>query len=661
MLLICPLGAFLLFFLIVREKGIDWRSSVLTAMVFCGTSVVIITETLSLPRLLTRGPIAIYWLVICVCSFVYLEKLKRRTGPPSQSENSTGIGLDCATRRLLVGAGSIALLVLITALVSPPNVWDAMEYHLPRMTMWMSNHSVRFFATPDYAQLIFGPWSEYAMMHADLLWGGDRFVNLVEFLSFCGSIIAASLVAKMLGAGARGQALAALVCATIPEGVLEASGPMNTYVVSFWIITTVAFLLNWNEDLSWLNTVCVGLSAALALFTKGSAYVYLPLIVLACGWMGSRSSRILFLKRSAVFLLLILVINTPQYVRCYSLTGSPLGFPLPTPFPRLQIIVDHVSVRGTLANVVRNILLHIGTPSDALNLRMERAARLAIRAIGTNPDDPGTVYLGLPFDVHRFSLHEIHAGNPLHLAMLILAILLALGKRKYDGERQAFWYAIGLTSAFLLMCALLRWTTWSSRYHLVLFVLGSALTGFALERYFSPKIGTAIGIALLAFAAPFAVANRTRSLIPWSRLDDVYHPRSVLYFSDQHERIAAANIAAAKAVNQLQCRKVAIDTYLEDPEIRLSPISQYVYPALALINADGRTQRVWYTGVQNVTRQYSNPEAPCAVICFDCARVPAKWDEYCRVGPRASVFDYIVVFGSEGAIANSCPGTIGVN
>jgi len=87
----------------------------------------------------------------------------------------------------------------VTAVISPPNVWNAMEYHLPRITMWMSNRGVDFFPTPDYAQLIWGPWAEYAMMHMHLLWGGDRFVNLVEFFSLLGSVIGVSLIAKMLG------------------------------------------------------------------------------------------------------------------------------------------------------------------------------------------------------------------------------------------------------------------------------------------------------------------------------------------------------------------------------------------------------------------------------------------------------------------------------
>jgi hypothetical protein len=63
--------------------------------------------------------------------------------------------------------------------------------------------------------------------------------------------------------------------------------------------------------------------------------------------------------------------------------------------------------------------------------------------------------------------------------------------------------------------------------------------------------------------------------------------------------------------------------------------------------------------VTNSTSRYSEQERhpmPCAVICLDCASVPAKWDEYRIVGGRASVFDYIVVFSAAGQVPNGIPG-----
>jgi hypothetical protein len=255
MFLVLPITAFLLFCRILRKEYVDWRRALLGAAVFCGTSVVVITETLSVGQLLTRMTVAISWLAICVTEFLVLKFRKVRASQIVQSAESSADTLDGAAKWMLAGAGAIALLIGITAVVAPPNMWDAMDYHLPRVIMWMSNHSVRFYATPDYAQVIWGPWAEYAMMHTYLLWGSDRFVNMIQFLSMIGSLIGVSLIAKSLGATPRGQVLAAVVCVTIPEGVLEASGPMNTYVEAFWMSATVAFLLSWNEDPGWFNMV----------------------------------------------------------------------------------------------------------------------------------------------------------------------------------------------------------------------------------------------------------------------------------------------------------------------------------------------------------------------------------------------------------------------
>jgi hypothetical protein len=648
MLLLLPVLAFGTFLLILRNKGLDWRRAALASAIFCGSCVVAITEVASAANLLAPAVVAILWSLTCLAALSYLGIAKRKILPPSQSLIAQRQGLDRATQWLLAGAGVVVLLVDITAVVAAPDTWDAMEYHLPRIAMWMSNHNVRFFPTPDYCQLIYGPWSEYAMMHTQLLWGSDRFVNIVEWLSLLASLLAASLIAKKLGAGPRGQALAAVACATIPEGVLEASGPMNTYVVSFWIAATVFFLMDSNDDPGWLNTVCVGLAAGLAVFTKGTAYVLLPFLVLACWLMGAMRTRILFLKRSAAFLLLIFALNAPQYLRSYELSGSPLGVPLPIRYPRTELVMAHVTIRGTTANVLRNLSLHLCSPSRNLNSHIENFVRRGIRLLGVSPDDPSQTWIGLPFHMNHFSSNEIIAGNPLHLILLLVSAAFLLWRPKEGARRRwALLYTAGIVASFLFFCALLRWQMWSSRYHLPLFVLGSALIGLALERYFPRSLANTVAATLVLFGVFFALTNRSRSLIPWSRVDDIYHSRAEQYFANEHQSIAPANIAAAQFMNRLDCHNIAIDSFVPDPEIKDGPASFFVYPLLALIHADGRTRKVWYTGIDNLSSRYQYRQAhpaPCSVICLDCAGHPEKSTEYRDVG-NAFAFGNIVIFG----------------
>lgn len=659
MLLVLPFAAWVLLLVWARRHASDLRTAALVATVGWSTLLLAITEFLSLCNWVTRSGTALAWLAVCVLSYAGYWMFGRRMSIfPEPSPNATdGARTDAALKVSVAACGVIALIVMVLAFVAAPSTWDAMEYHLPRVVFWMSNHNVRFFATPDYCQLIFGPWAEYAMMHFHLLWGSDRFVNFAEFFAMLGSIVGASLIARQLGAGWRGQVLAAIAVATIPEGVLEASGPMNTWVVTFWIVSTVYFLLRWNKQPDWLNAVCIGASVGIAVLTKGTAYVYLPSMVLACWCAASREVKIRFLKFAPVFLGLIVAVNGPQYHRAYEFTGSPLGLPFADGGPRLHWMADAFGLQDIAANVMRNASLHIVTPSAAVNEQIDKTVKAAIRAIGRDPGDPKTTWPNSAFESNHFSLHEIHAGNPLQFLLMVGALSAVFVFRKRLPP-VALWYSLGLIASFVMFCGLLRWQTWASRHHLAVFVLGAGLAGLVLEKLLPQKWAAAVAAILVLYAFPFALVNRTRSLIRWAPVADIYHPRDFLYFSDMHEKYAAANIAAAREVNELGCETVAIDSYTTIPagQIVNSPVSFFVYPLLAMIDANGRTRTVWYSGVANRSSRYTATQshaAACAVVCFDCANVREKWDQYREVGGRATIHDYIVVFSAKGALPNA--------
>jgi hypothetical protein len=646
MLLALPVLAFLLIFVVVRRHGLPRRDAVLASAVLWGAAVTLMTELLSLPRLLTFEAVAIGWLGVSIAAGACLL-LRRR--PVSNAGDHAGEAIDRTTLLLLAVAAIIALLVAVVALVAAPSTWDSMITYLPRVMLWISNRSVRFYPTPDYLQLVYAPWAQYAMLHTILLAGSDRFVNMIECLSFLGSAVAVSVIARELGVGLRGQVLAAIASLTIPEGVLEASGPLNTYVVSFWVVATTAFLLRWNRRPDRLDIVCIGLSAGLAILSKGTAYIYLPFIVIAWFLMGSWARRLLVLRHGVAFVLLILLLNAPTYLRNYELSGSPLGLPLPD-FPRAEMFMHDLSPRGIAANVVRHLSVHMSLPNATVNAATESALRTGIAAIGVDPDDPKAVWLDSKFRLNSFSGHEILAGNPLHLALLLPSLVLALAA----GRSAMRWYALGILGGLLFLCATLLWQPWTSRYHLTGFVLGSVLIGWALERFVPRVAGTAIALLLLAYGLAFATVNRTRALLPIAHLDTVYHARADLYFADQHQSIAPTYIAAADFVRGLQCHDIAIDSFVPEREIGHSPNSFYVYPLLALIDPDGSSRMLRYSGVDNLSRRYEEPRMPpCAVVCIDCATVRDKWQQYREIGGKAAIFGNIAVFSGEGDIANS--------
>jgi hypothetical protein len=234
-----PLAGYVFLYLALCVQGQGWRAAALGAATIWGIIVVFITELLSIPRELTRSGLAVAWLVADVAALVALwlvacHTLQRRRLKDRRAADRPMIPRpSLASALALSGVGIIVVLVALTAFLSPPNTWDVIAYHMPRVVHWMQHHSVAFYPTSDARQLYMPPWAEFAMLQVHLLSGSDHFNPLVQWVSLLGSVVGVTLLAQLLGARSSGQILAAVVCATIPQGILEGSGAKNDYVVAF--------------------------------------------------------------------------------------------------------------------------------------------------------------------------------------------------------------------------------------------------------------------------------------------------------------------------------------------------------------------------------------------------------------------------------------------
>src|SRR5665213_2626623 len=230
------------------------------------------------------------------------------------------------------------------------------------------------------------------MLHLDLLYGSDRLLGLVQWLAYLGCIVGTTLLARELGGGRRSQILAAVFSATIPSAVLGASSAKNDEVGAYWIVVAAYLLLRWRRSQSWPHALAIGATVGLAAFTKGTAYVFLPCIVLVCGLMWNRTAKRRFLLRLPAVVALGALVCVPLWVRNYQYTGSPLGFPYFYGVGNVNgrmFANARVTPALALANVVRSVALHAGVPSDRINALSTRAFSGLIRSIGVDPNDPG--------------------------------------------------------------------------------------------------------------------------------------------------------------------------------------------------------------------------------------------------------------------------------
>ena len=622
-----------------RLRGEGWRSAIVASMICNAVYIAFTTEALSVFRFITRPGFVVVWVIFDAASLLYIRKLIEKR-PKEYSLDPTSSTTRYASARsdlyLLAGAALIVGLVGLTAILAPPNTLDVVAYHLPRVAIWAINKDVWNYPAFESQQLFLSPWAEYAILHLYVLSGADYLSNLVEWFSMIGLILSVSLVAKQLGAGARGQIFAAIACATMPGLVLEGSGSMNTCVGALWIVVCMYCFLRANEDRSWISSVGAALAAGLAILTKGTAYIFLPFLLCACWLTGDARARRFWLRQIPLFILMVLLLNGPMYIRNYHLSGSPLGFAMASGTDvQRQYANSRHSVGATYANVVRNAVLHIETPIQAVNKRIESAAKLAIRIFGFDPDDPDSTARG-GFSLPALTAHESTAGSLFQFILIVATFCFLMSKRYSD--RRPRLIGLGVFLSFVLFCAMIRWTQWNARYVIPLICIGLSIAAVVAERAF-PKIVTVIAaIVLLIFAMPFALQNTIRPLAPWKVTSLLRRPRLDFYFEEWQQSLEPSYRFAVAQIKRGSCRDIGIDSAMDDVE----------YPLLAMLRQASPDIAFRFYRMQNASSRYERIKTPpCAVICLRCAAIPAKWAEYRSIGGKVSTFDEIAVFGSN--------------
>ena len=262
-------------------------------------ALAVILAALSIPELVTRG-----WLLAGLAVFAAAAAAawhaRGRPRPPSLTAAlrvATGVVRGdpaLAAVAALVAAGTAYVVAL--AFATPPLDFDALLYHLPRAALWRQEHAVGYIAGASDPRLDGNPpGAELGVLATLVLWGGDRFVALPQLVALGTCCLATLGTARRIGLD-RGQALfGALLVATLPVVAVQAVTAYNDVVVAAFLATAAyATLGRTRADL-----VLLALSLGLALTTKLTAIIALPLLVLLAAVEAPRSRRAALLVSGA--------------------------------------------------------------------------------------------------------------------------------------------------------------------------------------------------------------------------------------------------------------------------------------------------------------------------------------------------------------------------
>ncbi|AKG20183.1 glycosyltransferase family 39 protein [Calothrix sp. 336/3] len=541
-------------FAICYSSEPEIRYCFLKTSVIWGVILTLITEVLSYFHILNFTAISSSWLIFII---LLLVKYSRTVF----STNLTKLWYQLSTippfaKILVSGVSLIIFTIGITCIASPPNNWDSMDYHMSRIMYWIQHQTVAHYPTSYTPQIYQNPWSEYVILHFQFLSGGDYFANCMQWWSLIGCVLGSSLIAEKLGADLRGQIFTAVVTATIPMGILQASSTQNDYALGFWLISLAYYtisVIQAGKNAKLSEYFLLGSSLGLAILTKGTAYVYvLPFLV----WLSI--SQILRLrwsvwKPAAIVAFLGLSLNINHYLRNYQVFASPLGEPS-------SYKNEILGIQVLLSNILRNSGLHLGTPIGFLSGATNKIIQILHSFIGIDVSDPRTTFTKTFFvpggwSTLGFPGNENSAGNLWHFLLFVALFSLYIWGRKKYHERYLTAYLITSASTFLIFCFLVKWQPWHSRLHLPFFILVAPFLGIILSRITQKRIVNLIVIFLLISSLPWLAFNRYKPLIGHQ---NVWQTARIEQYFSNRPNMQKTYQESVKFLQEKNCSKIGL-------------------------------------------------------------------------------------------------------
>ncbi|RPI87024.1 MAG: hypothetical protein EHM41_06410 [Chloroflexi bacterium] len=606
MLIVLPLLAFCLLYLFLMNtfQNEDWRRLLLASVLLFSTYLVFATELLSLFQGITMLGLAAVWLVpiLALAAWIYW-KVKSGSKihlPIWKFPRQPG--------ELILLAGIIVILLITAtiALIAPPHSWDTINYHMPRVAQWAQNQSLRPFVTGIDVQNSMPPLNEMMILHTYVLAAGDRFANMVQWLSMAGSIIIVSLIAHQLGVNKQGQYLAALTAAAIPVGISQASTSMTDYTGAIFIMAAASEILGMAKEKPGRSHILLtSIAAGLALLAKPTSAAYLlPLAVFAAVVILLKGKPSLFLKAGLASLIVVLLLNAGQLARNYDLYGNPLNDP-----DRISSHSNQLhTLEGWASNIIRNAALHTGTTSVEINQFIYHWIVVFHDRMRLDASDPRTT-LAAPFYWVPFRTAEDLAGNLIHSVLIIFTFaILFLFRKRFN--RLTLIYALVSVLTFILVSGLFKWQPFSSRFHLAFFLMFAPLIAYAATRTLPGFIQVLLGIFLLAAAYPWLLSQDYRPIFP---SDKSYSPSIFTTTREELLFVTAGSLDGPYST--------LLDTAGDNgcSQIGLMLLNSAAeYPLWVLADAPNKDMYFEWI-IAGPSDKYATPDfQPCAIICQGC-------------------------------------------
>ncbi len=495
-------------------------------------------EILSLNNALTKTNIGLGWLMVFIAALIYFIKSKGsleailnafKFNPLNPSSPKVSFSSSVLITVLVL----VVLPLLLLSVFVPPNNWDSMAYHMPRVLHWIQDKNIYPYPTNIYRQVLTSPLSEYVILNLQILSGTDSFANLVQFFSFVGVLCEVSLLFKLVGINHKGQLFALLMVASLPMIVFQATTTQTDLLATFFFISFVYFTVaivkekekekeKGNENMIekknfFSNTIFLALSLTLGILTKYNVAIFafpiaLYLFIFLCQKintnLNTKQYSIQVLYFVGISLLIALIVLAPFLSHNMHYFGSITGQGV---FDNnASIVSDKLSIKYMLSNNIKQLADFISIPLDPFNKLIHAGVSGFHKILGVSENDPGNNWAGEAFTINNH-LNEDTAGSLFHFGFMLVALMLLFKAKITKKYLFGIFYFI---FSFSLFSLLFRYSAFNFRLLLPLVTLLIVCCAYIIFKHLENTKWIQLAMISMFFVALLPVYfNRAKPII----------------------------------------------------------------------------------------------------------------------------------------------------
>ena len=417
--------------------------------------------------------------------------------------------------------------LLLLAVFIPPNNWDSMAYHLPRIQHWIQNGNVYPYPTNITRQIATSPLSEYIILNFQVLASTDAFSNLVQYFALINIIFLTSLILKNYKVNFKGQIFAILAICSLPMVLFQSTTTQTDLLASFYFLCFIYYLIKLNDHKSnsKTNIILIAISFSLGMLTKYTVAVFAFPIIIYQLITFLKEKKYNEIKLSVIYLALFLFfILVPFLTRNYYFLGTLTGDNI---FDASMSNAEF-NFKNMASNSIKHIIDFISIPINSYNDILLLISNKLHTLIGVSVHEPGNNWSGSKFAVNNY-LNEDTAGSLLHFLFIILSFTFIYNSKN---KIKYFFIILYFLISFLLFSFVFRYSPWNNRLFLPLQLLLVIFSSYLFYSHTKNKNILFILNVFMLFLAIFPVYfNRAKPILGnpfYLRRQITYSPKGEL-------------------------------------------------------------------------------------------------------------------------------------